>query len=45
MFSEPWKESESKEVTLPGKSLKAVVWMLDHKYPQTKFGLTGEWPI
>ena len=45
MFSGPWKESESKEVTLPGRSLQAVVWMLDYMYPQTKFGLTGEWPI
>ena len=45
MFSRPWKESEPKEVTLPGKSLEAVVWMLDYMYPQTKFGLTGEWPI
>ena len=42
MFSGPWKESESKEVTLPGKSLQAVVWMLDYMYPQTGFRLKGK---
>ena len=45
MFSGPWKESESKEVTLPGRSLQAVVQMLGYMYPQTKFELTGKQPI
>ena len=42
MLTGPWKEAESKEIKLHGKSLQAVVWLLDFVYPRTKLQIDGK---
>ena len=42
MLTGPWKEAKSKEIKLPGKSLQAVVWLLDFVYPRTKLKINGK---
>ena len=42
MLTGPWKEAKSKEIELPGKSLQAVVWLLDFVYPRTKLQIDGK---
>ena len=43
MFGGHFKEAKASEVSLPGKKVEEIEWMLDFIYPDlTQFKLTGD---
>lgn len=45
MFTSSFKEAETARVTLTGKTLVEVRWMLDYLYPDVAFKLTCKFKL